>query len=80
LEDLFPPAAQMDCNKRQDERGDSLLNGVMLNKLQDWRKNNELDYSGLILSNFLDPNHNLILKHVNFYFAGKIFGPGVVIF
>jgi hypothetical protein len=52
LEDLFPLAAQMDCNKRQDERGDSLLNGVMLNKLQDWRKNNELDYSGLILSNF----------------------------
>jgi hypothetical protein len=52
LEDLFPLAAQMDCNKRQDERGDALLNGVMLNKLQDWRKNNELNYSGLILGNF----------------------------
>jgi len=51
LDDLFPlETAQKECNKKQDKKGDSLLNGVMLNKLQDSRKNNQLDYSGRILS------------------------------
>ncbi|XP_059479175.1 uncharacterized protein LOC132198902 [Neocloeon triangulifer] len=56
VEDLFPmETTQKECNKKQSKQADTLLNGVMLNRLQDSRKNYQLDYSGLILRNLFGP-------------------------
>ncbi|CAB3369016.1 Hypothetical predicted protein [Cloeon dipterum] len=54
--DIFPmETTQKECNKKQDKKADTLLNGVMLNRLQSSRKNYQLDYSGRILGKIFGP-------------------------